>query len=81
MVSSKADCIQEAMIAHNMLVCQVATYSPLCIPMSIKECISIDKQLLSSYQYRLRFMPHDAKHSTFITRKRVELEFDALLEK
>jgi hypothetical protein len=70
LISNKTDCIQEAMISHNMLVCQVATFSPLCIAMSLKECDSIDKQLLKAYQYRLRFMPHDAKHSIFISQKR-----------
>ncbi len=38
LISNKTDCIQEAMISHNMLVCQVATFSPLCIAMSLKVC-------------------------------------------
>jgi len=70
LISTKAECIQEAMISHNMLVCQVATYSPLCIPMSIQECTNIDKSLLKAYQYKLQFMQHDAKHSIFISLKR-----------
>jgi hypothetical protein len=35
--SKKTDTIQEAKIIHNMFVCQVATFSPLCISMSLKE--------------------------------------------
>jgi hypothetical protein len=44
----KTDCIQEAMISHNMLVCQVASFSSLCITMSLKECLGIDKHLLKA---------------------------------
>jgi hypothetical protein len=50
-VATEADSIQEAVITHNMLVCQVETFSPICITMSLKECSTIDKQLLKSYQY------------------------------
>jgi hypothetical protein len=50
-----------------MLVCQVATFSPLC--MSLKQCTTIDRHLLKTYQYRLKFMPHDAKHSIFLSEK------------
>ncbi len=39
-------CIVEARIGHNMLVYQVATYSPICITMSLKECACIDGALL-----------------------------------
>jgi hypothetical protein len=69
-VATKTDSVNEAKVAHNMLVCQVATFSPICIPMSLQDCIQIDKCLLKSYQYRLRFMPFDAKHSIFIAEKR-----------
>jgi len=70
LVSAKADSIQEQRITHNMLVCQVATYSPICISMSLKECSSIDKQLLTAYQYRMKCMPSDAKHSIFLSEKK-----------
>jgi hypothetical protein len=70
LVSAKADSIQDQRITHNMLVCQVATFSPICISMSLKECSSIDKQLLTAYQYRMKCMPSDAKHSIFLSEKR-----------
>jgi hypothetical protein len=69
-ISKDASSIQEAKILHNMLVCQVATFSPLCIRMSLKECAHIDTQLLSAYQYRLKYMPSDAKHNIFMTVKK-----------
>ena len=69
-VSNKSDSIQEAQIAHNMLVCQVATFSPICISMTLKECTAIDRHLVTSYQYRLKYTPSDARHSVFITRKK-----------
>jgi len=53
-----------------MLVCQVATYSPICIPMSLQESMQVDKCLLKAYQNCLHFMPCDAKHSTFLSEKR-----------
>jgi hypothetical protein len=59
--------IQEARIAHNMLVCQVATFSPICLSMSMKECAPVDKQILKAYHYCLKFMPSDAKYNTFIS--------------
>jgi len=70
LISSKVHSIAENKIAHNMLVCQVATYSPICITMSLQECKEVDKQLLKAYQYRLKFMPSDAKHSIFLSEKR-----------
>ena len=70
LVSNKADCIQEAQISHNMLVCQVATFSPMCISMSLRECTEIDKCLIRTYQHRMNYMPSDAKHSIFISRKK-----------
>jgi hypothetical protein len=38
LISTKADSINEAKIAHNMMVCQVATFSPICINFSLREC-------------------------------------------
>jgi len=58
---------QEMKILHNMLVCQVATLSPLCISMTLKECTSIDKHLLSAYKFRLNYMKVDAKHGIFLS--------------
>jgi len=69
-ISKNTASIQEAKILHNMLVCQVATFSPLCISMSLKECAHIDKHLLSAYQYHLKYMPSDAKHNIFMTVKK-----------
>lgn len=37
--------------------------------MSLEECASVDKYLTKAYQYHLNFMPHDAKHSIFISDK------------
>jgi len=70
LVATKSDNIQETMIAHNMLVSQVATFSPLCITMTLRECASIDKLLLKTYQHRLNYKTHDAKHAIFISKKR-----------
>jgi hypothetical protein len=69
LIASKTDSFQEAKIEHNLLVCQTATFSPLCISMSLKECAVIDRHLLKAYQYCLNFMPHDAKHSIFLSEK------------
>jgi hypothetical protein len=69
LTASKTQNIAEAKISHNMLVCQVATYSPICIAMTLKECMEVDKSLLKAYQYKLGFMPSDAKHSIFISGK------------
>ncbi len=69
-ISENASSIQEAKILHNKLVCQLATFSPLCISMSLKECVHIDKHLLSAYQYHLKYMPSDAKHNIFMTVKK-----------
>jgi hypothetical protein len=69
-VASKAENIQEAQITHNMLVCQVATYSPICISMTLKECASVVRQIIQAYHYRLNFMALDAKHSMFISEKK-----------
>jgi hypothetical protein len=69
-VASKAENIQEAKITHNMLVCQVATYSPICISMTLKECASVVRQIIQAYHYRLNFMALDAKHSMFISEKK-----------
>jgi len=69
-VASKAENIQEAKITHNMLVCQIATYSPICISMTLKECASVDRQIIQEYHYRLNFMASNAKHSIFISEKR-----------
>jgi len=70
LISKNTNSIQEAKILHNMLVCQVATFSPICIPMMLKKTTSIDKQLLADYQYRLKYMPSDAKHAIFISEKK-----------
>jgi len=35
-----------------------------------KKNTSIDKQLLADYQYRLKYMPSDAKHAIFISEKK-----------
>jgi hypothetical protein len=53
LISAKSQTIQETKIANNMLVCQVATFSPICINMSLSDCSRVDKQLLKAYQYRL----------------------------
>eukprot|EP00590_Aulacoseira_subarctica_P005294 CAMPEP_0172416722 /NCGR_PEP_ID=MMETSP1064-20121228/3216_1 /TAXON_ID=202472 /ORGANISM="Aulacoseira subarctica , Strain CCAP 1002/5" /LENGTH=1681 /DNA_ID=CAMNT_0013154579 /DNA_START=343 /DNA_END=5384 /DNA_ORIENTATION=- len=70
LVSRKADSIQEARINHNMLVCQVANYSPICIDMSLPECGEIDNKLLKAYHYKMRCMTNDTKHHIFISQKR-----------
>jgi len=67
LIASKTHSIAEAKIAHNMLVCQVATYSPICITMTLQECASVDRQLIKAYQYKLKCMPCDAKHHIFIS--------------
>jgi hypothetical protein len=69
-ISKNTNCIQEARILHNMLVCQVATFSPICIKMNLKECFLIDKRLISLYQYRLNYMASDAKHNIFLSHKK-----------
>jgi hypothetical protein len=69
LIVAKTDSIQEAVISHNMLVCQVATFSPLCIKMSLKECGNIDKLLMKAYLNRLNFMSHDAKHGIFLSER------------
>jgi len=53
-----------------MLVCQVAMFSPICIFMPLKECVTINKQILKAHQYHLNYMPSDAKHSIFMSKKR-----------
>jgi hypothetical protein len=70
LIASKAQSVTEAKIAHNMIVCQVATFSPICISFSLTECMEVDKHLTKAYQYRLKFMPSDAKHNIFISEKR-----------
>jgi len=69
LIAMKADNILESKITHNMLVCQVATFSPLCIYMTLAECATIDKHLIRAYQYRLNFKTSDAKHSIFLSEK------------
>jgi hypothetical protein len=69
LIAIKANNIMESKITHNMLVCQVATFSPLCIYMTLEECATIDKQLIQAYQYRLNFKASDAKHSIFLSEK------------
>jgi hypothetical protein len=59
LIASKAHSITEAKISHNMIVCQVATFSPICIPMSLQECMNVDKQLLKAYQYYLKHTPSE----------------------
>jgi hypothetical protein len=49
LVVAKADSIQEARISHTMLVCQVATFSPICIHMTLKDYAAIDKQIIKAY--------------------------------
>ncbi len=68
-ISKNTNGIQEARILHNMLVCQVATFSPICMCMSPQECTLIDKHLTITYQYRMKYMPSNAKHSIFISVK------------
>jgi hypothetical protein len=70
LIAAKMNSIQEAKIAHNMLVCQVATFSSICISMPLKECAFVDKQILKAYHYWLKFMPSDTKHNMFISEKR-----------
>jgi hypothetical protein len=69
-IASKIHTITEAKVPHNMLVCQVATFSPICIPMTLQECMGVDKQLLKAYQYHLKHTPSDAKHNVFISEKK-----------
>jgi hypothetical protein len=69
LIAMKAENILESKITHNMLVCQVTTFSPLCIYMTLEECATIDKQLIRAYQYRLNFKTSDAKHSIFLSEK------------
>jgi hypothetical protein len=52
-----------------MIICQVATFSPICISMTLKECAQIDKYLVNAYHYWLKYMPSDAKHTIFISNK------------
>jgi len=70
LISKNTDSIKETRIAHNMLVCQVATFSPLCASMTLDDCMTVDKQLLLAYQYKLKFLPCDAKHNIFISQKK-----------
>jgi len=70
LIASKSNSVTETKIAHNMLVCQVATFSPICISFTLQECMAVDKQLVKAYQYCLKHMPSDAKHNTFISEKR-----------
>jgi hypothetical protein len=67
LVAAKMNSIREAQIAQNMLVCQVATFSPICISMMLQDCEVIDKTILKSYHHWLKLMAHDAKHSVFIS--------------
>jgi hypothetical protein len=67
LIRGKTDRIWEAVISHNMLVCQVVTFSSLCIKMSCKECGNIDKLLMKANHYQLNFMSHDAKHGIFLS--------------
>jgi hypothetical protein len=53
LISSKAQSITEAKIAHNIIVCQVATFSPICISFTLQEYTTVDRQLVKAYQYRL----------------------------
>lgn len=69
LVSHKADSIQEARINHNMLVCQVANYSPICIDMTLSECGTLDNKLLKAYHYKMKCIPNDAKHHIFISQR------------
>lgn len=73
LVSRKAGSVQEARINHNMLVCQVANYSPICIDMALAECGELDKKLLKAYHYKLKCMPNDAKHHIFIYHRNAEV--------
>ena len=70
LVSRKADSIQEARINHNMLVNQVANFSPICIDMSLSDCANIDRCLLKAYHYKMKCMDNDTKHHIFISQKR-----------
>ena len=69
LIATKTQTIRETQIAHNMQVCQVATFSPICINMSLAECSKVDRQLLQAYQYRLKYMPSDSKHNIFLSEK------------
>jgi hypothetical protein len=51
---------------REIIVCQVATFSPICISMTLKECTLIDKQLINAYKFQMNHMPMDAKHSIFL---------------
>jgi hypothetical protein len=67
---AKADKIQKARISHNMLVCQAATFSPICIHMTLKDCAAIDEQILKAYQFWLKHMTSDTKHGIFLSENR-----------
>ena len=69
LVKKGTSSIEEARIAHNMLVNQVATFSPLCIDMSLEDCTEIDKYLANYYHISLGYLRHDAKHNIFISEK------------
>jgi len=70
LISKSSNSIQETKILHNMLVCQIATFSPICLSITLSDCTLIDKHLLNACKYLLKYMPNDAKHSIFISEKR-----------
>jgi hypothetical protein len=65
--ANKTHSIQEMRIVHSTITTQVAIYSPISIPMTITECNEIDKMIINLYQYRLKHMKHDYKHSIFLS--------------
>jgi hypothetical protein len=69
-ISKNSSNVQEARILHNMLVCQVAAFFPICISMSLKECAALDKFLTNAYQYRLKYMPSVGARTVYSYQKR-----------
>ncbi len=69
LVKKGTSSIEESRIAHNMLVNQVATFSPLCIDMSLEDSTEIDKYQANYYHISLGYLKHDAKHNIFIAEK------------
>ena len=49
--------------------------------MTLKECASVDRQIIQAYHYRLNFMASDAKHSIFISEKRGGIEIRSFTRK
>jgi len=50
-----------------MIICQVATFSPLCTNMTLKDCTIIDKQLINAYKFRMKYTHSHAKYGIFLS--------------